>query len=150
LSGTLCRVLAVMLYLIVAPTEVRGAPDPASSLPVYVTRQDCSRLVSHHPDAGVAYQPGTDAHGHYVAPADLPNDNALKILPDRLTFELKVNPLSYGGASANNAARFGNSAASLGKIGVDLLSGALTLDGRPLEDEQSRIVLAACRQAGYR
>jgi hypothetical protein len=137
----------------VAPYLVVGQPvsSQPATMPVYVSRQDCARLVAHRPDPGVAYQPGTDVHGRYVAPADLPSDSNLKLLPDRVTFDLKLNPLAYGGAAANpNGGRFANTNVPLAKIEVDLLSGAVKINGESLDGEQTRIVTEACRAAGYR
>jgi hypothetical protein len=134
------------------PYVVVGQPvsNPSGTLPVYVSRQDCARLVAHRPDPGVAYQPGTDVHGRYVAPADLPSDSNLKLLPDRVTFDLKVNPLAYGGGAANpNSGRFGNTNVPVAKIEVDLLSGAVKINGESLDGEQTRIVTEACRQASH-
>ena len=38
---------------------------------VAVTRQDCDRMVAYQQPPGVEYQPGVDAHGQTVVPADL-------------------------------------------------------------------------------
>jgi hypothetical protein len=123
----------------------------ASELPVYVTRKDCLQLVAHHPDASVAYQPGVDAHGHYVAPADLPSDSNFKFLPDRVTFDLKVNPLAYAGQqNSANSGNFANTNIPVAKIEVDLLSGGVRINGQSLDGEQTRIVTEACQKAGYR
>lgn len=38
---------------------------------VAVSKRDCDRLVKYRQVPGVEYQPGVDAHGRAVAPADL-------------------------------------------------------------------------------
>jgi hypothetical protein len=71
--------------------------DPAFAEPLTVTisRLDCTRLVRHVPDAEVSaeYQPGVDARGDPVAPADLAGANPIE-LPEQFTFTLEVNPLN--------------------------------------------------------
>jgi len=121
----------------------------AQEQPVYVTRQDCAQLVAHHADSSVTYQPGTDVHGKYVAPADLPGPN-YTVLPDKITFDLKVNPLAYGAKQSTTPGdKFSNTATPMAHIDVDLLSGSVKLNGQPLDGEQTRIVTEACRRAGY-
>jgi hypothetical protein len=118
---------------------------------LYVTRQDCRQLVAHHPDSSVEYKPGVDVHGHYVAPADLPSSNPID-LPDKVTFDLRLNPLAYAPQAKGNAppGAFLNTETNLGHVEVDLKSGATRFNGRSLDDEQTRIITDACRQAGYR
>ncbi|WP_119165725.1 hypothetical protein [Algihabitans albus] len=67
----------------------------AQPLEVTITRADCSQLVRHLPDADVSadYQPGVDARGKPVAPADLYGANPIE-LPETFTFLIEVNPLS--------------------------------------------------------
>jgi hypothetical protein len=144
--------LSILLpYLVATPVLAQNQPSVTSDTPVYVTRQDCNQLVAHHPAPDVTYQPGVDVHGRPVAPADLPGSRNLQILPDRVTFDLKVNPLAYGSRlSTSPGDKFANTAMTVARIEVDLLSGALRLNGQPLDSEQTRIVTEACRKAGYR
>jgi hypothetical protein len=138
-------------YLVVWPVHGQSQPAEQGDVPVYVTRQDCHQLVAHHPAPDVNYQPGVDVHGRPVAPADLPGSQNLKILPDRVTFDLKVNPLAYGSRLSTSAGdKFANTAMPIARIEVDLLSGAVKVNGQPLDSEQTRIVTDACRKAGYR
>lgn len=144
--------LSLLLPPMVGITCFAQNPQAApNDLPVYVTRQDCSQLAAHHPDPGVTYQPGTDVHGRYVAPADLPGTQNFNVLPDRVTFDLKVNPLAYGAKQSTAPGdKYSNTAMSAAHIDVDLLSGAVKLNGQPLDSEQARTVTEACRKAGYR
>ena len=145
----LWRISALLLSLGVFPGAAQDTQGKTGDLPVYVTRQDCSQLVAHHADAGVAYQPGVDVHGKYVAPADVPGPN-YNILPDKVTFDLKVNPLAYGAQQSTTAGgKYSNTAVPMAHIEVDLLSGAVKLNGQSLDGEQTRIVTDACRRAGY-
>jgi len=135
--------------LLFMPFLLAAGAALADGQPLYVTRQDCTRLVAHHPDAGVEYKPGTDVHGRYVAPADLPNQNNLK-LPDKIEFDLRLNPLAYAPQNNAPAGAFQNTGTNIGHVEVDLLSGAVKLNGQALDGEQTRIVAEACRKAGYR
>lgn len=119
---------------------------------VYVTRQDCTQLVQHHPAPDVAYQPGVDVHGKYVPPADLPGNDYSNLVPDKVQFEVMVNPLSYGdqaGAAAPGG-RYGNTALPVAHVEVDLRSGAVSLNGKPIASQQEQVLLEACRKAGIR
>jgi len=135
----------VILALFLGFTAV-SAQDSQS---LYVTRQDCRQLVAHHPDPGVEYQPGVDVHGKYVAPADLPGGPALG-LPDKVTFDLRLNPLTYAPQTAAPSGAFSNTTTNLGHVEVDLATGAAKFNGQALDGEQTRIVTEACRKAGYR
>ena len=121
----------------------------AADQPLYVTRQDCTRLMAHHPDPGVEYKAGTDVHGRYVAPADLTGQTDFK-LPDKIEFDLKLNPLAYAPSTNAPAGAFSNTTVNLGHVEVDLLNGQAKLNGHALDDEQTRLVTEACRKAGYR
>ena len=45
---------------------------------VAVSKRDCDRLVKYRQAPGVEYQPGVDAHGRPVAPADLGGGYTIK------------------------------------------------------------------------
>jgi hypothetical protein len=144
----------VVILGLVKIVPAAGADEAAlGSLQVYVTRQDCVHLVAHHPAPGITYQPGKDVHGRAVPPADIPATQPTDLLPERLSFDLKVNPLAYGAGAATAAApgsKIANTAVPVTHIEVDLQSGELRLDGHPLEDQQTDMVTEACRRAGYR
>jgi hypothetical protein len=116
---------------------------------VYVTKADCARLMAHHPDPNVEYKPGADVHGRYVAPADLPDQNNFS-LPDKIEFDLRLNPLAYAPQGKAPPGAFQNTGADIGHVEVDLASGAAKLNGHALDGEQTAIVAEACRKAGYR
>lgn len=137
-----------MKRLLLIPFLLTSAPAFADA-PLYVTKADCARLVAHHPDPNVEYKPGTDVHGRYVAPADLPNQNSFA-LPDKIEFDLKLDPLAYAPQTNAPAGAFQNTGANLGHVEVDLASGAAKLNGHTLDGEQTAIVTEACRKAGYR
>ena len=142
------KTVSILTFLVALQHDVR-ADAPAVDQQLYVTRQDCRQLVAHHPDPGVEYKPGVDARGRYVPPADLPDGNGLK-LPDKITFDLRLDPLAYAPQGKAPAGAFRNTGADLGRVEVDLPSGQARFNGHALDDEQTRIVTEACRSAGYR
>jgi hypothetical protein len=125
--------------------------------PIYVTKSDCQAVLRHQPSADVTYQPGTDVHGHYVAPADLGGGADVKgLVPDTLKFDIRINPMTYGktttvpAAGATTAAQgnFANTSVPVAHVEIDMKSGATSLNGKTLGGEQERIVGEACRRAG--
>lgn len=94
--------------------QEEGAGQPVR---IIITKLDCSRLVRHLPAADVAYQPGVDAKGRAVAPADLDGSGAdalPNLLPDVLEFPITINPVGYG---ARNQAQRQKAAAAQGISG---------------------------------
>lgn len=139
-----------MKKLFFIPFLLAATAASADEQPVYVTRQDCARLVAHHPDPNVEYKPGADVHGKYVAPADLPGQTNFK-LPDKIEFDLRLNPLAYAPQQGNTpAGALQNTGTNIGHVEVDLASGAAKLNGQSLDGEQTQLVTDACRKAGYR
>jgi len=61
---------------------------------ITVTREDCAGLVTHVPDANVAYQPGVDANGNQVASADLGGGFTYEA-PTEFSFNVTINPIDY-------------------------------------------------------
>jgi len=143
--------IGASLLLLAAGSGRAQAPQAGTAdQELYVTRQDCKNLVTHHPDPGVEYKPGVDVHGKYVAPADLPGQQSFT-LPDKIEFDLKLNPLAYAPSQGNApAGSFSNTGTNLGHVEIDLGSGQAKLNGHALDGEQTRIVTEACRKAGYR
>lgn len=65
-----------------------AGPLPAVA-DVAVSRQDCSRLVQYQQPPGVEYQPGIDAHGRPVAPADLGGGYQIKP-PETIVIPIEI------------------------------------------------------------
>ncbi|MGE5476940.1 MAG: hypothetical protein ACM3Q1_09820 [Bacteroidales bacterium] len=105
----LAVILACAPATVLAQEEMERQP-----VRIVITKLDCSRLIRHVPAADVAYQPGMDAKGRAVAPADIPGSGADAIpnlVPDVIEFPLLVNPLSYG---ARNKAQKDKASAAQG------------------------------------
>lgn len=72
---------------------------------VTVTKKDCQALATYRPTKGVKsadYQPGVDVHGNYVAPADAPGGFQYN-LPEKVEFDVRINPIQYGARNAAQA-----------------------------------------------
>lgn len=119
---------------------------PALAAEVQVSKEDCKRIVAqtHVPAADVAYQPGVDVHGRKVAGADLPESgNNLKVLPDKIQFDMTYNPTA--------AMKYGaNTQMTTAKIEYDIASNRMTMNGQPIGDSQQRELAEACRKAGFK
>jgi hypothetical protein len=141
----------IFLLVLMGPTIAASDTVGVNGESVYVTRSDCMALVRHHPSADATYQPGVDVHGKYVAPADLPAGNTTVTLPDKVQFDLKINPVTYGKTTANaTSSNYANTAMSVAHVSVDLKTGQTLLNGKPLDGDQDQYVVDACRKAGFR
>jgi len=70
---------------------------------VVITKADCQHLVKYIPEAGVAYEPGKDAYGRKVAPADLGGGYDWIKPPEAITFDMQVNLRNFRGGPAADA-----------------------------------------------
>ena len=122
------------------PAKVDGLPAR-----VVMSRQDCLNLVRHRPDPDVTYRPGVDVNGNAVAPADLPSSAGSAMAGD-VVIDLK-RPL---GQTAQVPPGVAGSDLHMGVVSVDLASGQVLVNGRPIDSESETIVLEACRRAGLR
>ncbi len=104
----------------------------------------CRALVKHTPRADVAYQPGVDAAGNAVAPADLPGQPQIK-MPDKIQIPLTV--------SLAQAAHLNTSQYPFNQIGTgsEALIGMITVQGdkvffndQPLSDTQQDNLAVLC------
>ena len=132
--------------LILPATLVAASPVLADGDTVVLSRAECELLTRHVPDADVAYRPGIDAAGQPVVPADLAPPG--KALPDRIVIDLK-RPLGQVPQITAPAA-LAQSDVNLGQIAVDVASGQVLLNGRPVESDVESSMIAACRKAGAR
>ncbi|RVU39309.1 hypothetical protein EOI86_08735 [Hwanghaeella grinnelliae] len=122
------------------------APRKSSGVTIQLTKRQCRHVVvSHEASADVAYKPGVDVRGNPVAPADLASGFEW-ITPDTIEFGLAFNPLGNTGLDPDD---FANTSANVGHIKYDILSGNLTLNGRPIADPLRAIIEAQCRAAGF-
>ncbi len=112
---------------------------PAQAETLVVTADQCRTLTRHVPAPDVSYQPGVDADGQEVAPADLPGSVTLRpaerfsiditVRLDR-RFALPATPELYRGE-----VRVGQ---------VEWRDGSAWFDGQRLDDEATAALLGAC------
>lgn len=128
--------LALIALLFVQPAFAAAPEQVDPSL--------CRALVQHTPSADVAYQPGVDSHGHYVAPADLPSANSLP-LPSKITIPLTVSlvkALNFDTAQYPYNQLGSGTEAQLGTLTVE--GNNVTLNGKPLTNAQQDNLAVLC------
>jgi len=119
-----------------------AATRPAPII-VQITDEDCARLVIHKPEVGTTYQPGVDAYGRAVPPAEgsgaqrplrLPESYAIEITVDlQKRFNLPPNATLYAGE------------AKLGFVTVTP-DGSAYFNGEPILDEEQALLSALCQK----
>ena len=122
------------LLLLIPQAPVWAEQVTSTGQPVYVTKSDCARLITFHPSPDVAYKPGQDIHGKYVAPADLPGSQIPGLVPDKIEFNLNINPMNYaqrnkaqlGIASSSQAVVANNQTLRAAQAKATTLSGQLS------------------------
>ncbi len=137
---TLVRIAC--LLGVVAATLAFASPSRAAESVVIISRGDCARLAVHQPAPDVAYQPGVDARGRPVAPADLPGSNPPIAMPDEIAIDITVEIQKRFGIPANSA--FFKPEARVGTIVVKP-DGSATFNGQPLTSPESRALAALCQ-----
>jgi len=136
------RLLLTAPCLFALLAGVSQAQDGAT---VTMTAQDCRRLSVHIPDPGVAYQPGVDAHGRAVTPADL--DGAPQVaVPETIVIPIEVDLQDRFGFPAN--ANSYEADAQIGTVVVDL-DGRASFNGQPLQDEEQAGLARRCQEILY-
>ncbi len=135
--ASLIRVpLFVAALLVAAPAHAHEEPAE-----VIITRADCARLVEHVPAPDVAYQPGGDAYGRAVAPADL-NSGAQIQAPETLHIPIEIDLFDRFGIPANAALY--ESDIPIGE--VIYRDGRLIFEGQPLQDEAAAELSRRCQK----
>ena len=120
------------------PMAQAGSAQAQGGARAVISRDDCQRLVRHVPAADVAYQGGQDVYGRPVAEADLAGGFQLD-LPSRFSFDLEYQPLARDDLDLSTF--------SVGRVSVDVISGAVTYNGRPMQSEAQAELSARCRDA---
>ncbi len=132
---------AVAVVLLAGPAL---AIDEVETVPIRVDRSGCDQVVAHVAAADVAYQPGVDAYGRAVAPADLPGQPLLD-LPDTITIDLSLDLAGQFGFDPVAGVPLDPDA----RIGVIEVTGSrVTFNGQPLTADDQAALAAACRRIG--
>lgn len=145
------RPFALAVAVVALAGSAQAQQDsPGQPLRIVITKTDCSRLIRHVPAPDVAYQPGVDAKGRAVAPADVPGSGADAIpglLPDVLEIPLTIKPMQ-GATYAKRGS--GDSQATLGTVRYDMNKGTFTFNDRPLTSPEQQELARACQKRGVR
>ena len=123
----------------------RSFPADAQETRVRITKADCSRLVKYTASPGVAHQPGIDAHGRAVIPADLDSGPGFETAGHYLV-SLEVDLAERLGIPSGPS-NF-DADAEIGLI--EVREERTYLNGRPLQSEGQAELAALCRQAESR
>ena len=126
---------------IVAMVTAASAQEEAPV--VGVSPEDCRAVVAHQPAPDVAYQPGVDALGRPVVPADLGGTPQIR-LPDPLVIPITVDLAERLNLSTAPGAL--EPELQVGVVTVDR-SGRVTFNGVPLTSDDQAALEAACREA---
>lgn len=129
------------------PMLSTSAGVPRSAISTAIDPRACNMLTKHTPSADVAVQPGMDANGNAVAPADAAGAPQMK-LPNKFDIPLTVNlaqqlhldtskpPFNTLGAGTE---------AWLGTLSVE--GDKAYFNGQPLSDQQQDNLAVLCMKA---
>lgn len=144
------------LLFLIATASAAQADDHTSAAQaddqLIITKKDCLRLIRHQAAPDVAYKPGVDVHGRKVAGANLGGDSPIQI-PKEIAIDIGADlNEKYGiGLDASGDKRYSAVTQALGKVKVDVLSGKVTWNDKPLDSGDTDAVRAACREKyGFR
>ncbi len=108
---------------------------------VAISRQDCDWLLKYRQPAGVEYQPGVDAHGQPVAPADIGGGTQLQ-LPDTIVIPIEVLLQDRFHLPANSVLWEGKA-----QVGTVVVQGdQIYYNGQPLQDSEAAALEAICQE----
>jgi len=133
--------LPLFVAALLAAAPARAHEDQAE---VTITRADCVRLVEHVPAPDVAYQPGVDAYGREVVPADLNGGTPIEV-PETLHIPIEIDLLDRFGIPANPALY--KSDIPIGE--VVYRNGRLSFNGQPLQSEAAAELSKRCQKILY-
>jgi hypothetical protein len=108
---------------------------------IAVSRQDCDRLVKYQEPPGVEYQPGVDAHGETVVPADLGGGVNIQ-LPQTIIIPIEVLIQDKYHIPANSA--LWRAKAEMGVVTVQ--GDQVLYNGQPLTDPESAALADLCKK----
>lgn len=118
---------------------VHGDGDGTLVVDTWTCRQ-LGADVAYRPEPGVEYQPGVDARGRPVAPADIGGGYAID-LPEQITIPITVDLL--GPWRDNTGAGVVKGEALMGV--VTIRDGTAYWNGEPMEPAAQRQIRDACR-----
>ena len=117
---------------------------PALAQQATVSDRECRQLVEHTAAPGVAYQPGVDARGRPVAPADLPSSGTQIQAPQNFTIDLKTALAGRFGIPSNSPLL--DPSVEVGKITVEDGGRRVLYNGQPLGGAEQGALADLCKQ----
>ena len=110
---------------------------------VQISQQDCSQLAGRIASNDVNYQPGVDASGNAVAPADLNGPGQIS-MPDAITIPLSLDLASRLGIPPEGNADY-LARPVIGDV-VITRDGRVTFNGTPLTSEDQHELAQKCQR----
>lgn len=114
---------------------------------ILITPSNCLLLTQHVPDADVEYQPGLDARGNKVVPADIGNNSNLGLGENGFSFYMTHDALRENSI----ADQYGLGDAQEGKIilgQVTVKDGDVLWNGTSLKEaDKNRVYMLCAEQA---
>jgi hypothetical protein len=151
----LARIPWLLLLALPGLSALGPSPLMAGEPQLTVKREDCEALVKYRQPPGVAYEPGVDAYGNAVAPADLPGSNQQLNLPPLIAIPIEVDlqnrfripgnrrqsPMSWYPMPPRPQPFEADAVVG---IVVSDLDGNATFNGQPLGDPEANALAEAC------
>jgi hypothetical protein len=137
----LARIPWLLLLALPGLPALGLSPLMAGEPQLTLKREDCEALVKYRQPPGVAYEPGVDAYGNPVAPADLPGSSQQLNLPPLIAIPIDVDLQDRYHIPANSALF---EADAIVGIAVSDLDGNVTFNGQPLSDPEADALAEAC------
>ncbi len=137
------RRIAIQVYCLLAAAALAVVPARAleGEATVTISKADCAQLVEHVPAPDVAYQPGVDAYGREVVPAEL-NGGAQIQVPETLRIPIEIDLLKRLGIPVTPGLY--ESDIPIGE--VIYRNGRFTFNGQALQDEAAAELARRCRK----
>ena len=132
----------VFAIVLLSQTMAQPRAQTADDQSVWVSPPDCAALIAHRPDADVAYEPGVDARGRPVAPADLPGHEPLDISADQVSIDLRIPLSEFFDIPASLQPLIGNAEIDPGRVTVR--DGVAYLGAHRLADQEQNALARAC------
>jgi hypothetical protein len=114
----------------------------AGAQTVTVTKGDCARLIAHVPSQDVTYQPGLDAYGRKVVPADLGGGIQIKA-PTEFNIPITMDLQKALGLPVDPA-KFQTQNFTVGTVKIK--NGRAYFNDQPLQSEQAAKLSALCQK----
>ncbi len=115
------------------------AADSAAAQTIVVEGSACRALVAHEPAANTAYQPGIDARGRAVAPADLAASPP--VLAPSFTFDLRADLAPY----LPRTSPLFQPQLGVGRVTITP-DGAVAFNGQALPSPERAAIAALCQR----